>query len=465
MKHPTKDHSLFSIDIIDELVEEYMQISTGNADFSNFFEISNVMNCFNPMNDVSDFVNISHIQDLFDSEDNIVDLAYLVHIFEFSDLTDLVCRCDGNPECPRGSRNDSRSQSEAGSDSRNPESKQVEAESDSGRPSPHLDRVGQPILTLANKFSLPHSPSNELNPLPDHLKKHKKAIGWTLVDHPRINPSICMHKILLEEEARPLRQLNPTNLNVVKKEVMRLLVAGIIYLISDSQWVSMVQVVPKKSRMTVIKNRIVGEFVSTTRSSIKRLAMITFLCLSLTSIRRTFTCPFDTFAYTRIPFGLFNVPSTLQRCMISIFSNLLEDYMEVFMDDFTMYAESFEACLENLSRVLSICMETNLTLNFEKCHFMVIEGIVLGHLKSNRGIEVDKAKVDIITSLPNPVFVREVHSFLEHAGFYKRFIKNFSKIALPLSKLLQKDVDFVFDQPCVEAFLELKKRLTSIPIL
>ncbi|RDX67518.1 Retrovirus-related Pol polyprotein, partial [Mucuna pruriens] len=132
--------------------------------------------------------------------------------------------------------------------------------------------------------------------------------------------------------------------------------------------------------------------------------------------------------------------------------------MEVFMDDFTVYADSFDACLENLSKVLTRCIDTNLVLNFEKCHFMVTKGIVLGHLVSNKGIEVDKSKIGIITSLPNPASMREVRLFLGHAGFYRRFIKNFSKIALPLSKLLQKD-------PCIEAFQELKKRLTSAPIL
>ncbi|RDX81730.1 Retrovirus-related Pol polyprotein from transposon opus, partial [Mucuna pruriens] len=112
-----------------------------------------------------------------------------------------------------------------------------------------------------------------------------------------------------------------------------------------------------------------------------------------------------------------------------------------------VYADSFDACQENLSKVLIRCIDTNLVLNFEKCYFMVTKGIVLGHLVSNRGIEID-----IITSLPNPTSVREVRSFLGHAGFYRRFIKNFSKIALPLSKLLQKDVEFKFDQPCIEAF-------------
>ncbi|RDX98105.1 Retrovirus-related Pol polyprotein from transposon 17.6, partial [Mucuna pruriens] len=177
--------------------------------------------------------------------------------------------------------------------------------------------------------------------------------------------------------------------------------------------------------------------------------------------KTTFTCPSHTFAYTRMSFRLCNAPSTYQRCMLSIFSNLLEECMEVIMDDFTVYADTFDACLE-------ICPEyidTNLVLNFEKCHFMVTKGIVLGHLVSNRGIKVDKAKVDVITFLPNPTSVRDVRSFLGHASFYRQFIKNFNKIALPLSKLLLKDMDFVFDEACVEAFEELKTRLTSTPIL
>ncbi|RDX78245.1 Retrovirus-related Pol polyprotein from transposon opus, partial [Mucuna pruriens] len=147
--------------------------------------------------------------------------------------------------------------------------------------------------------------------------------------------------------------------------------------------------------------------------------------------------------------------------MLNIFSNLLEECMQVFMDNFMMYADTFEACLGNLSRVLKRCMETNLVLNYEKYHFIVTEGIILGYLVSNRGIEVDKANIDVITSLPKPALVQDVYSFLGYAGFYR----NFSKIALPLSKLLQKDVDFVFDEPCVKAFGELKTRLTSIPIL
>ncbi|RDX74588.1 Retrovirus-related Pol polyprotein from transposon 17.6, partial [Mucuna pruriens] len=176
--------------------------------------------------------------------------------------------------------------------------------------------------------------------------------------------------------------------------------------------------------------------------------------------KTTFTCPFGTFAYTRMPFGLYNAPSTFQRCMLSILSNLLEECMEVFMDDFMVYADTFEACLGNLSHVLKRCMEKNPVLNYEKCdrrNCTMPFGI--------REIKVDKAKIDVITSLPKPASVREVCSFLGHTGFFRRFIRNFSKISLPLSKQLQKDVDFFFDEACVKAFEELKARLTFTPIL
>ncbi|RDY03683.1 Retrovirus-related Pol polyprotein from transposon opus, partial [Mucuna pruriens] len=120
------------------------------------------------------------------------------------------------------------------------------------------------------------------------------------------------------------------------------------------------------------------------------------------------------------------------------------DCMEVFMDDFSVYVDSFDACLENLSKVLTRCIDTNLVLNFKKCHFMVTKGIVLGYLVSSRGIEVDKSKIDIISSLPNPISV------------WKKIYQEFQQNTLPLSKLLQKDLEFKFDQPCIEAFQELK---------
>ncbi|CAM8973323.1 unnamed protein product [Rhodiola kirilowii] len=181
--------------------------------------------------------------------------------------------------------------------------------------------------------------------------------------------------------------------------------------------------------------------------------------------KTTFTCPYGTYAYRRMPFGLCNAPGTFQRCMMAIFSDFIENTMEVFMDDFSVYGSFYDSCLENLSRVLDKCIETDLVLNWEKCHFMVQEGIVLGHLVSNRGIEVDRAKIEVIENLPPPRDVKGIRSFLGHAGFYRRFIKDFSKIAKPLTDLLHIDTPFLFDNPCAIAFERLKLALTSALII
>ena len=181
--------------------------------------------------------------------------------------------------------------------------------------------------------------------------------------------------------------------------------------------------------------------------------------------KTTFTCPYGTYAYRRMPFGLCNAPATFQRCMLSIFSDMVERCIEVFMDDFSVYGSSFDSCLENLSLVLERCAGTNLVLNWEKCHFMVKKGIVLGHVISKDGIEVDRAKVELISDLPPPRSVKEIRAFLGHASFYRRFIKDFSKLARPLTNLLSKDVKFDFDSDCLQAFNKLKELLTTAPIL
>lgn len=151
--------------------------------------------------------------------------------------------------------------------------------------------------------------------------------------------------------------------------------------------------------------------------------------------------------------------------MMSIFHDMVEEFLEIFMDDFSVFGSSFNACLNNWALVLQRCEDTNLILNWEKCHFMVQEGIVLGHKISQKGIEVDRAKVEVIEKLPPPTSVKVVRSFLGHAGFYKRFIKDFSKILKPLSNLLIKDTPFDFNAECLQAFLTLEEKLITTPIM
>ena len=116
--------------------------------------------------------------------------------------------------------------------------------------------------------------------------------------------------------------------------------------------------------------------------------------------------------------------------------------MEIFMDDFSVYGSSFEHCLQNLEIVLQRCQDKNLALNWEKCHFTVTERIVLGHKISTDGLEVEQAKVSVIKTLMPPTTVKGIRSFRGHVGFYKRFIKDFSKISRPLCKLLENDAKF-----------------------
>ncbi|KAI5317795.1 hypothetical protein L3X38_037502 [Prunus dulcis] len=351
--------------------------------------------------------------------------------------------------------------------------------------------------------------SHEEDSLIEVLKEHKTALGWTIADIKGISPSMCMHRILMEEDSKPSRdaqrRLNPNMKEVVRAEVLKLLDVGIIYPISDSKWVSPVQVVPKKSGITVVKNeknelvptrtitgwRVCIDYRKLNTSTRKDHFPLPFIDQMLDRLsghayycfldgfsgynqipiapedqeKTTFTCPFGTFAYRRMPFGLCNAPATFQRCMMAIFSDMVERFMEVFMDDFSVFGSSFDDCLHHLSLVLTRCQETNLILNWEKCHFMVRQGIVLGHVVSNKGIQVDKAKINIITNLPPPSSVKGVRSFLGHAGFYRRFIKNFSSISRPLCNLLAKDAVFEFDEICMEAFTTLKKELTSAPII
>ena len=264
------------------------------------------------------------------------------------------------------------------------------------------------------------------------LRKYKEAISWSIEDLRGIGPSICMHNLLLNDNAKTYiehqRRLNPVMKEVVRKEVLKWLNAGFIYAISDSSWVSPVHVVPKKGGFTVIRNEknelipirtVTGWRVyidyrklnTATRNDhfplpfidqmLDRLAGHPHFCFldgysgyNKISIapedqeKTTFTCPFGTFAFRRMPFGLCNAPGTFQRCMMSIFSDLVEEVMEIFMDDFTVYGSSFEQCLHNLGTVQR-CKDKNLALNWEKCHFMVTEGIVLRHMISIAGLEVD----------------------------------------------------------------------------
>ncbi|GJW38467.1 reverse transcriptase domain-containing protein [Tanacetum coccineum] len=231
----------------------------------------------------------------------------------------------------------------------------------------------------------------------------------------------------MEDDFKPAvqhqRRVNPKFHKVIKKEVIKLLDAGLIYPISDRPWVSPVQCVPKKGGMTVVKNedneliptrlvtgwRVCIDYRKLNDATHKDHFPLPFMDQMLEHLvgneyycfldgfsryfqipidpqdqeKTTFTCPYGTFTYPRMPFGLGNVPGMFQRCMMAIFHDMIEETLEVFMDDFS-----------------------------GKCHFMVKEGIVLGYKISKSGIEVDRDKFDVIAKLPHPTSVKGVRRFL-----------------------------------------------------
>nr|GEW33011.1 reverse transcriptase domain-containing protein [Tanacetum cinerariifolium] len=304
------------------------------------------------------------------------------------------------------------------------------------------------------KFLIEEPPELELKDLPSHLKYAY------LEDY---KPAV-----------QSQRRVNPKIHEVIKKEVIKLLDAEMIYLISDSPWVSPIYCVPKKGGITVVENenneliptrlvtrwRVCIDYQKLNDATLKdhfslpfmdqmleRLVGNEFYCFldgfsSYFQIpiylpdqeKTTFTCPYGTFAYRRMPFSLCNAPGSFQRCMMAIFHDMIEKTMEVFMDDFLVFGDSFSSCLSHLDTML-------------------------------QRLEVDRAKVDVFAKLPHLTIVKGVRSSLGHAGFYRRFIQDFSKIARPMTHLLEKETPFVFSKDCIDAFETLKKKLTEAPIL
>ncbi|GJR46476.1 reverse transcriptase domain-containing protein [Tanacetum coccineum] len=311
------------------------------------------------------------------------------------------------------------------------------------------------------KSSIDEPPEVELKDLPPHLE-------YAFLEGIDKLP-IIIAKGLKEEGGKPLfikvlkshsdalacnfpdikstqRRVNPKIHEVSKKEVLKLLDAGLIYPISDSPWVSPVHCIPKKGGFTVVENdenelihtRLFRDGVNAidlqklndvTRKDhfplpfmdqmLERLAGNEYYCFldnfsgyfripidPHDQEKTTFKCPYGTLAYRRMPFGLCNAPGTFQSVMTGFFHDMIEKTMEVFMNDFSVFGNSFGSCLSHLDKMLKRCENTNLCLNGEKSYFMVKEGIVLGHKISKNMIEVDKAKVDVIAKLPHPTTVK-----------------------------------------------------------
>ncbi|GJR60176.1 reverse transcriptase domain-containing protein [Tanacetum coccineum] len=279
----------------------------------------------------------------------------------------------------------------------------------------YYDPEGDILILEALLNSDPSPPPNQGNYLPE-IKKELK---------------LC--------EAKTAK----SSIDEPSKKVKKLLDAGLIYPISDSPWVSPVHCVPKKGGMTVVTND-ENELVPTRLVTGWRVC-IDYRKLNEATRKDHFPLPFMDQMLERLAGNEY-------YCFLDGFSG----YFQIPIDP----KDHGKGEKKNAKR----CEDT-IALNWEKSHFMVKEGIVLGHKISKKGIEVDKAKIDVIAKLPHPTTVKGIRSFLGHAGFYRRFIKDFSKISRPMTHLLEKNTPFIFSEECIQAFQTLKKKLTEAPIL
>ncbi|CAJ2651824.1 unnamed protein product [Trifolium pratense] len=181
--------------------------------------------------------------------------------------------------------------------------------------------------------------------------------------------------------------------------------------------------------------------------------------------KTAFRTRYGHYEYSVIPFGVTNAPGVFMEYMNRIIYSFLDRFVVVFIDDILIYSKSEEEHEEHLRIVLQVLKEKKLYAKLSKCEFWMKEVSFLGHIISSGGIAVDPAKVDAVSQWGTPESVSEIRSFLGLAGYYRRFIEGFSKLALPLTKLTRKDQAFVWDGNCEKSFQELKRRLTTAPVL
>ncbi|GJW45147.1 reverse transcriptase domain-containing protein [Tanacetum coccineum] len=257
--------------------------------------------------------------------------------------------------------------------------------------SPYFTPFGDNILFLEELLNKDPTPNLPPIPLPDFKNMIEdfssilEILSRTIIAKElKREEKEQLLKILMEDDFKPAiehqRRVNPKIHEVIKAEVVKLLDAGLIYPISDSPW------------------SLAGNEFYCFLDGFYRYFQIPIDPKD--QDKTTFTCPYGTFAYPRMPFGLCNAPGTFQRCMVAISHDMIKKTIEVCMDDFSVFGDSFSSCLSHSDMMLKWCQDTNLVLNWEKSHFMVKEGVVLGHKITKSGIKVDRAKVDVISKLP-----------------------------------------------------------------
>ena len=181
--------------------------------------------------------------------------------------------------------------------------------------------------------------------------------------------------------------------------------------------------------------------------------------------KTAFRTSYGLYEFLVMPFGLTNAPAAFMDLMNRVFQSYLDRFVIVFIDDILIYSKSHVEHGEHLRIVLQTLRTHQLYAKLSKCEFWLNSVSFLGHMISKEGVQVDPKKVEAVSNWPRPTNVTEIRSFLGMAGYYRRFVKDFSRIAAPLTKLTRKDVKYDWVDACQKSFEELKDRLTSAPVL
>jgi ribonuclease HI len=323
------------------------------------------------------------------------------------------------------------------------------------------------------------------------LREFADVFAWTYEDLKTYDTSVIEHKIPLKEEARPfkqkLRQINPTLLPVMEREVKKLLDAQIIVPLRYSSWVANLVPVRKKSG----EIRLCVDFRNLNRSSRKdnyplpnmehilqrvtgasRISMIDgFSGYNQISVmpedreKTAFTTPWGTFMYAKMPFGLMNAGATFQRAMDIAFIGEKDKFVVIYLDDITVFSKTDIEHHSHLRRVFLKCRRFGLSLNPKKSLFAMQEGKLLGHIVSAEGVRIDPDRVEAIQALSLPRSKKEVQAFLGRINFLRRFISNFAELVKHITAMLRKGHEIKWTAEPRKSFNQIKKALTEAPVL
>jgi ribonuclease HI len=323
------------------------------------------------------------------------------------------------------------------------------------------------------------------------FKEYIDVFAWGYEDLKSYDTSIIQHRIPIKEEHKPFRQklrrINPKLLPLIEKEIKKMYDAKIIVPLRFSKWVS--NLVPTRKKTGEI--RLCIDFRNLNKVSLKdnyplpkmdhilqkvvgssRISLLDgfsgynqVLVHPEDQEKTTFTTPWGTFMYVKMPFGLMNVGATFQREMDIAFVDELGRFIVIYLDDVTVYSQSDEEHLQHLRRVFEKCRKFRISLNPKKSLFGLEEGKLLGHIISKDGIKIDPSRIESIQKVEHPRNLKELQSFIGKINFLRRFIPNLAELLMNITNMLKKDAKIKWNTEAKQSFEQVKHALTQAPVL